>query len=66
MNLAGAVYRRALWAHPAALAYLRARGLPCWLLRRSGLGWADGGTLAATLARHPDPRLLPTALDLGL
>ena len=66
MNLACAVYRRALRHEVDALRYLHGRGLPPRLLRRCALGWADGHTLAATLRREHDPRLLPLAVDLGL
>lgn len=66
MNLAGAVYRRALRGHAPALRYLRERGIPHSLIARCGLGWADGHTLAAALRRSRDPALLPVAMDLGL
>ncbi len=65
MNLAGAVYRRALRDHGGALRYLHDRRVPDQLIARCALGWADGRALAATLGRR-DPALLPLAAELGL
>src|SRR5436309_1095367 len=62
MNAAAAHYRRLLWRTPAALAYLRGRRLPDWVLDRCGVGFAPGDTLAAAL--RPGQRDL--ARDLGL
>jgi DNA primase len=63
MNTACAVYQRALWREPAALAYLRGRAIPDWVIRACGLGYADGHSLEAYLR----PRAgLRTAQDLGL
>jgi DNA primase len=63
MNSACALYQHALWRTPAALAYLRGRGLPDWVIRQCGLGYADGHSLEAYLRRRSGLRL---AQDLGL
>jgi len=63
MNIAAAIYRDRLWQTPAALAYLRDRGLPDWLIRAAGLGYADGHSLEAYLRRRGGLRL---AQELGL
>ena len=42
LNTAGALYRDALWRNPRARAYLAERGLPEWVARACGLGYADG------------------------
>jgi DNA primase len=64
MNVAGALYRDALWRNPAALQYLRGRrGIPDWVIRRCGLGYADGHSLEAHLRKHGGLRV---AEDLGL
>ena len=63
MNTAAAVYQDRLWHTPLALAYVRARGLPDWLIRRQGLGYSDGHSLDASLRWHGGLRL---AHGLGL
>lgn len=63
MNTTCAVYRQALWREPRALAYLRRRGIPDWVIRRCALGYADGHALATCLQHRPGLR---TARDLGL
>ena len=45
MNTAAAIYRDRLWQTPAALAAVRDRGVPDWLIRAAGLGYADGHSL---------------------
>ena len=63
MNSACALYQDALWRTPAALAYLRGRGLPDWVIRQCGLGYAAGHALEAYLRRRSGLRL---AQGLGL
>ena len=63
MNTAWAAYRRALWRAPAALAYLRERAVPDWVIRTCGLGFADGRSLEGAL-RHESARRI--ARELGL
>jgi DNA primase len=63
MNMAGAVYHHTLWREPRALAYLRDRGIPDWVIRRCWLGYADGASLAQFLRPR---RGLEVAEDLGL
>jgi DNA primase len=63
MNAAGALYRDALWRNPAALRYLRERGIPDWVTRRCGLGYADGRSLEVYLRKHGR---LQVAEELGL
>ena len=63
MNNAQLVYQDALWHTPAALAYVRERGLPDWTIRQCGLGYADGHSLELLLRRHNGLRL---AEQLGL
>ncbi len=63
MNAAQAVYTHLLWRTPRALEYLRGRGLPDWVIRECGLGYADGRTLEAYLRRRHG---LQTARRLGL
>jgi DNA primase len=63
LNLATAVYQRRLRAAPAALAYLRARGIPDEVVRDCGLGYADGRTLERVLRRRAGLRI---AERLGL
>jgi DNA primase len=63
MNTAAAIYQDTLWHTPQALAYLRQRGLPDWLIRAAGLGYADGQSLEVWLRRHSGLRL---AQALGL
>jgi DNA primase len=55
--------QHALWRHPPALAYLRQRGFSDSLIRRCGLGYADGHSLEAYLRQHGGLRLAET---LGL
>ncbi len=63
LNAAGALYRDALWRNPRARAYLAERGLPDWVVRACGLGYADGRSLEAHLRKHGGLRI---AEDLGL
>ena len=63
LNAAGALYRDALWRHPPARAYLAERGLPDWVVRTCGLGYADGRSLEAHLRKHGGLRI---AEELGL
>jgi len=63
LNAAGALYRDALWRNPRARAYLADRGLPDWVVRACGLGYADGRSLEAHLRKHGGLRI---AEDLGL
>src|SRR5229473_4871755 len=63
LNAAGALYRDALFRNRAALAYLAERGLPDWVVRACGLGFADGRSLEAHLRKHGGLRI---AEDLGL
>lgn len=63
MNTACALYQHCLWREPAALAYLRERGIPDWVIRRCALGYADGHALEAYLRRHSGLR---TIQELGL
>lgn len=63
MNTAGALYQHALWREPRALAYVRARGIPDWVIRECAIGFADGHALEAYLRRRSGLR---AAQDLGL
>lgn len=63
MNTACAVYQRCLWREPRALAYLRERGLPDWVIHQCAIGYADGHSLEAYLRRRTGLR---TAQELGL
>jgi DNA primase len=63
MNTAAAVYHDTLWREPRALAYLRDRGIPDWVIRGCSLGYADGHSLEAFLRRRSGLRL---AQELGL
>ena len=63
MNAAGALYRDALWRNATALEYVRGRGVPDWVMRSCGLGYADGRSLEAYLRKHGGLRV---AEDLGL
>jgi DNA primase len=63
MNAAGTLYRDALWRNPTALEYVRGRGVPDWVMRSCGLGYADGRSLEAYLRKHGGLRV---AEDLGL
>jgi DNA primase len=63
MNAAGTLYRDALWRNPTALEYVRGRGVPDWVMRSCGVGYADGRSLEAYLRKHGGLRV---AEDLGL
>jgi DNA primase len=63
LNAAGALYRDALWRNTPARAYLAERGLPDWVVRSCGLGYADGRSLEAHLRKHGGLRV---AEELGL
>jgi DNA primase len=63
LNTAGALYRDALWRNPRARAYLAERGLPDWVVRVCGLGYADGRSLETYLRKHGGLRI---AEELGL
>ena len=63
MNVAATVYRHLLWRDERARAYLRARGIPDWVARQCGLGYADGRTLDGYLRRRGG---LQVAQELGL
>ena len=63
MNVAATVYRYLLWRDERARAYLRARGIPDWVARQCGLGYADGRTLDGYLRRRGG---LQVAQELGL
>ena len=63
MNAAGALYRDGLARNRPALAYLRERDIPDWVVRSCGIGYADGRSLEAHLRRHGGLRI---AEDLGL
>ncbi len=63
LNAAGALYQDALWRNRGVRAYLAERGLPDWVVRACGLGFADGRSLEAHLRKHGGLRI---AEDLGL
>ncbi|GIW07533.1 MAG: hypothetical protein KatS3mg060_2338 [Dehalococcoidia bacterium] len=63
MNTACALYQHALRREPRALAYVRERGLPDWVIRQCAIGYADGHSLEAYLRRRSGLR---TAQELGL
>ena len=63
MNAAGVLYRDGLARNHTARGYLRQRGIPDWVVRACGLGYADGRSLEAHLRKHGGLR---TAEDLGL
>jgi DNA primase len=63
LNTAMTLYRAAFWRTPAARAYVRARGIPDWVARACGLGYADGRSLEAYLRQHNALRI---AESLGL
>jgi DNA primase len=63
LNAAGALYRDALWRNPRARAYLTGRGVPEWVVRGCGLGYADGRSLETYLRKHGGLRI---AEELGL
>ncbi|MGL6108926.1 MAG: DNA primase [Rubrivivax sp.] len=57
-------YRRQLKAHPAAIDYLKRRGLSGEIAQRFGLGFAPPGwrSLASAFARYDDPLLVESGL----
>jgi DNA primase len=63
LNATLVLYRNALWRLPHVLAYLRDRGLPDWVIRGCGLGYADGHSLERYLRQRGGLRL---AERLGL
>ena len=63
MNTAAAVYHRALWREPRAVAYLHERGIPDWAIRTCAIGYADGHSLDGYLRSRSGLRV---AQDLGL
>ncbi len=63
LNAAGTLYRDALWRNPPAVHYLHQRGIPDWIIRACGLGYADGRSLETHLRKHGGLRV---AEDLGL
>lgn len=63
MNTACAVYQHCLWREPRALAYVRDRGQPDWVIRQCAIGYADGHTIEAYLRRRTGLRI---AQELGL
>ena len=63
MNTAAALYQHSLWRETRALAYLVERGIPEWVVRARGLGYADGHSLEAYLRRRSG---LGMAQNLGL
>ena len=63
LNAATTLYREAFWRAPAARAYVRSRGIPDWVVRDCGLGYADGRSLEPYLRQHGGLRI---AEDLGL
>lgn len=63
MNTAGALYRDGLSRNVGALNYLRARGIPHWVIQTCGLGYADGRSLEMHLRRRGGVRI---AEELGL
>jgi len=63
MNAAGVLYRDGLARNRAARSYLRERGIPDWVVRACGVGYADGRSLEAHLRKHGGLR---TAENLGL
>ena len=52
LNAAGMLYRDAFWLNPQAVHYLHQRGIPDWIIRACGLGYADGRSLEAHLRKH--------------
>lgn len=63
LNTTATLYREAFWRFPPAQAYVRERGIPDWLARSCGLGYADGRSLEPYLRRHGGLRIAET---LGL
>ncbi len=57
LNTTVTLYQHALWNYPPALAYLRGRGFSDGVLRRYGLGYADGHSLEGYLRRHGGLRI---------
>ncbi len=63
ISTASALYQDGLRRNFAAAAYLRERGIPDWVSRSCGLGYADGRSLEAHLRKHGGLRV---AEELGL
>src|ERR671928_1457523 len=63
LNAATTLYRESFWRTPAARAYVRGRGIPDWVARSCGLGYADGRSLEPYLRQHGGLRI---AEALGL
>jgi DNA primase len=63
MNSVCVLYQHLLWREPRALAYLRDRAIPDWLIRRQAVGYADGHSLETFLRRHAGLRI---GEELGL
>jgi DNA primase len=63
LNTVVTLYREAYWRSQAARAYVRGRGIPDWVARTCGLGYADGRSLEPYLRRHGGLRI---AEALGL
>jgi DNA primase len=63
LNATVTLYQDALWRSPQVLGYLRERGLPNWVIRTCGLGYADGHSLETYLRQRGGLRL---AESLGL
>ena len=63
LNATLTLYRAAFWRSPAARAYLRQRGIPDWVARQCGVGYADGRSLESYLRKHTGVRI---AEALGL
>ena len=63
LNAAGTLYRDALWRNPVVREYLTLRGIPDWVIRACGLGYADGHSLEAHLRKHGGLRI---AEELGV
>ena len=63
LNAAATLYREAFWRHPPARAYVRNRGIPDWVARVCGIGYADGRSLEPYLRHHGGLRIAET---LGL
>jgi DNA primase len=63
LNATLVLYQHTLWRSPQTLGYLRGRGLPDWVIRTCGLGYADGHSLERYLRQRGGLRL---AESLGL
>jgi DNA primase len=63
LNATLTLYRAAFWRTQAARAYVRERGIPDWVARQCGVGYADGRSLEAYLRKHTGVRI---AEALGL